>query len=539
MRRTLAEFGGRDALWPAERKLLDEVPSGKIVILDRVPLGNGTFEHQNQPVRASFIRYLATGGCSVGGPCEKGLRVRGAYIVGDNDAPGAETRGLDLEGCTLVGELLLSACIFPDRVIMRFVEANSITFDKSRFEKGLTLRGARIKENINLRAVECLDEVSLSHAQVGGDLVLDGAYLEAGEYSRIDTALEPGSDRRSGKGGSDQFALVAQNITVGGGYLFREEVRYNKAREAKIIKAPKGAGVHGGVDLRAGNFGFLSDSREAWPTEHPLLLNRSEYRAILGGAPTDVESRLEWLAYKQKSTADHPFWPQPYEQLASVYRKMGYRSDAKEILVEKEKLQRAERRADAGFRRLWLLPRDYFLHLFTGYGYRPHRSLAALLFFWVVGTGVFSLASHLDAIKPNNAFILRSPEWAACSSDYTKADQNAAQIRRDETAHGSQLECFADQPEALSYPRFTAWLYALDTLLPVVEMEMQEYWLPDETHSAPDAAAKGSLFIRLLPEPVVTEFGKYARWYLWVHIAAGWLFSLFAVAGFSGLIKSD
>jgi hypothetical protein len=46
---------------------------------------------------------------------------------------------------------------------------------------------------------------------------------------------------------------------------------------------------------------------------------------------------------------------------------------------------------------------------------------------------------------------------------------------------------------------------------------MQDYWIPDEG----------------------TARGAWARGYLWVHIAVGWALSLLAVAGFSGLVKSD
>ncbi len=74
------------------------------------------------------------------------------------------------------------------------------------------------------------------------------------------------------------------------------------------------------------------------------------------------------------------------------------------------------------------------------------------------------------------------------------------------------------QPEARSYPRFNAIAYSLDTLLPVVNVEMQEYWIPDETK-----------------EP----HGLFARIYLWLHIGVGWALSLLAVAGFTGLVKSD
>ena len=76
--------------------------------------------------------------------------------------------------------------------------------------------------------------------------------------------------------------------------------------------------------------------------------------------------------------------------------------------------------------------------------------------------------------------------------------------------------CGSGRGEKLSAAS-SALIYSADTLLPVVSMEMQDFWLPDERDG----------------------FGWWARVYLWVHIAVGWALSLAAVAGFSGLIKTD
>ena len=80
-----------------------------------------------------------------------------------------------------------------------------------------------------------------------------------------------------------------------------------------------------------------------------------------------------------------------------------------------------------------------------------------------------------------------------------------------------QLDCLQQQPEAKSYPRFSAIIYAADSQLPIVALEMQEYWIPNEQRF----------------------WGRLARGYLWLHILVGWSLSLLAVAGFSGLVRSD
>jgi hypothetical protein len=82
--------------------------------------------------------------------------------------------------------------------------------------------------------------------------------------------------------------------------------------------------------------------------------------------------------------------------------------------------------------------------------------------------------------------------------------------------HETQLECFLRQPETRSYPRFSAAVYALDTLLPVVSLGMDDYWSPDETK----------------------RWGALGRVYVWCQILIGWALTFLAVAGFSGLVKT-
>ncbi|MFO7920225.1 MAG: hypothetical protein R6U99_05310, partial [Nioella sp.] len=161
---------------------------------------------------------------------------------------------------------------------------------------------------------------------------------------------------------------------------------------------------------------------------------------------------------------------------------------------------------------------DGLLLLSIAYGHRPFRAVSWLVGFWLLGALLFGIAAGQDAIKPNNAFVLRSPEWAACHPHYSPPNDSPALAARWEEGHHSQLDCFTQQPEAAGYPRFNALVYSADTLLPIVAMEMQDYWIPDE--------AQGPR-------------GRWTRYFLWLQIAMGWALSLLAVAGFSGLVKSD
>jgi hypothetical protein len=298
--------------------------------------------------------------------------------------------------------------------------------------------------------------------------------------------------------------------------------------------------ILGGFQMPGARIGTIVDDPSCWPRPGDLVLNRCVYDAFVGG-PVDAASRIDWLARQDRSAETGEFQPQPWEQCAKVLREMGHRADARAILIEKERRQRAAGRAKlraqlrntappgtpaittrapliGGAVRLaaqaaW----DGTLGAVLGYGHDMKRVLIWLGAAWLLGVLVFAIAFAQGAMKPNNAFILRSVEWAACADDYVQKP-GAPETRR-EPDHASQLACFQAQPEAAGYPRFNPWVYSADTLLPVVNLELQGYWVPDGAAAAPIGAA--------------------ARAFLWLQILAGWALSLLAVAGFSGLVRSD
>jgi hypothetical protein len=218
---------------------------------------------------------------------------------------------------------------------------------------------------------------------------------------------------------------------------------------------------------------------------------------------------------------DADFWPQPYEQCAKVLREMGHGEDARAVLIAKERLQRAARRlrAEPAWGRV-LAVWDAVLDRTIRFGQQPLRAFLWLGVFWAVGFYVFGLAATQDALKPSSPVVLRSAEWVLCGVPTDAAVRfgpEGTELAGRAAPGQSQRACFRDQPEAAAYPGFLALTYSLDTILPIASLQQQEFWIPDETK----------------------PYGAFARVYLWVHIALGWALSLLAVAGFSGLVKSD
>jgi hypothetical protein len=69
------------------------------------------------------------------------------------------------------------------------------------------------------------------------------------------------------------------------------------------------------------------------------------------------------------------------------------------------------------------------------------------------------------------------------------------------------------------YQPFNAFFYSLESFLPLVKLHQEDYWLPN-------AALK-------------RKWGAGLRYYLWIHILAGWFFSAMLVAGVTGLVHSQ
>ena len=142
------------------------------------------------------------------------------------------------------------------------------------------------------------------------------------------------------------------------------------------------AQLDGSINLAAARVGGWYDDRLTWPTASDLV--GFVYDAI--DAP-DVtpKQRLAWLRLNQDR-----YLPQPYEQLASVYRRAGHDQAARTVAIAKQQARRAQAtrwwvRAPS---RAW----SFVLRWTIGYGYRPALALPYLAGLFVTGWVVFGHA---------------------------------------------------------------------------------------------------------------------------------------------------
>jgi hypothetical protein len=135
--------------------------------------------------------------------------------------------------------------------------------------------------------------------------------------------------------------------------------------------------VDGLVDLSRASIGALRDAAGRWPAA--MRLDGFSYEHLIPvGAPIGVTARCRWLLRDTQA-----YRPQPYEQLAAYYRRLGHDDDARRVLLAKE---RRRRQTLHPVRRTG----GYLLDAIGGYGYRPWLAAAWLALLVAAGTTVFS-----------------------------------------------------------------------------------------------------------------------------------------------------
>ncbi|MDP6558352.1 MAG: hypothetical protein QGG71_27055, partial [Pirellulaceae bacterium] len=235
------------------------------------------------------------------------------------------------------------------------------------------------------------------------------------------------------------------------------------------------------LDLRSVKVGTLWDDSDSWPEKGKLLLHGFVYDRIDSHASMNVQDRISWLQLQGGAR----FQPQPYEQLAAVFRNEGRESEARQILIAKNR-DRARLTQMPMLQRCWHL----LLGIVIGYGYRPWQALWFVLAFVLVGSILFGAGWGAGIITPTNVKAYDSDE-----------DSEQREISSD-------------------YPRFNALVYSIDTFVPLIDLQQAKYWLPN--------ANRESLGFRT---------GMLVRFYLWLHIAAGWTLTTLLAVGLSGLVR--
>jgi hypothetical protein len=354
----------------------------------------------------------------------------------------------------------------------------------------------RVGGGLIFRDVHIDGGVEISGTTIGADLILDGSFLDPGM-----TAIDASS------------IDVAGNVIIGYGLPFVSDglVNFITAKIGTDFIVAQGtfsgaAGTPHGLDasgisvknalvwthvsLPNGGFLYLMgasaealiDDEKSWPSPGNLLLDGFTYTGFSQtdgtGAPGDADTRLRWLRLQPG------FHPQPYSQLAKVLSESGDQAGAIQVLIASD---------DANYRRFGPLGRIWggFLNATIGYGYEPLRAIL-----WSAAVVLFG---SIVVTAGKRAGVMRF-KWPDVDPP----------------------------PPGDSTVGLHPMLYSLDVFLPFVNLHQEQHWWPDET-------ASGECAVLGLRVPIR---GAVLRYYLWLHIIAGWLLSAIFIAGVTGLVRS-
>ncbi len=174
------------------------------------------------------------------------------------------------------------------------------------------------------------------------------------------------------------------------------------AQANSLLLRGRGLQIAGDIHLFGAKISTLADEPAALADQDvTLYLDGFVYERIAPSSSQEVRTRLQWLKRQPPG-----YYPQPFDQLAAVYRRNGQDHEARDVLIEKRRARRAT------LRRWWRKCGDRFLDSSVRYGWQAWRPL-------LFGFGVLLLVSGLvsradatslvvslsDVVSPYNSFI--------------------------------------------------------------------------------------------------------------------------------------
>jgi hypothetical protein len=385
---------GRAQAWGPERNIRSEV-------IESLLLGT----HGSSQGTAAALRLRGariSGRLNVtGSQLPFAIHFAGCRFDKPPDFAGAKTRTIALMACDLDG--------FSGRLLN--VDGD-LLFDSSRVHGCIVLRHSTVSGSIHLNGCRLLTpgQVGLSGGglivegglfgrhnlvveggiRLIGARILGGAFLEGARLNRpgsvalcLDQVTSPVVLCTDGFTANGEVQLRDANIR---GLVDFEEAILNSnstalqchgMRAGEVRLAPRT--IDGLVDLELAQVKTLQDKAIVWPTQ--LRLDGLTYENLKAeSGQNDVATRLAWL-----QRDDGQYRPQPYEQLAAFYRRIGHDHDARRVLLAK---QRARRTTLHPYARAWA----YLLDTTVGYGYRPWLAGIWLVFLLCIGTAVFAVS---------------------------------------------------------------------------------------------------------------------------------------------------
>jgi hypothetical protein len=411
------------ALWrAAARGELADLRTGKA---DGDDASRGSGWAAERCVRAEVLAALMLGA----NPSEPGsvpaIRLAGAKVTGRLVATGATiNRTLAFDQCYFEEQLELdeasgtsirmTACHLPGFSAAGLQVSGSIVFKDCVIRGRLSLYTATIAGELILGGTKILNPGDWTLFAGGltvqgglfcrwnfeshGTVNLPGARLHGGVFFEFARLIEPGGKAFDAENASVDGPMLFFDLLVDGdvrlpGARIGSELSFARAkfigRESRALDCSRvqatrldlatASPIIGAVDLGNAHVGVLADDPATWPSD--LRLDGLSYDSIVSASPSiSASDRIDWL--RRDPTG---YRPQPYEELARWFRRVGHDDQARAVLFAKQLHRRTEMLAIS---KAW----GYLLEWSVGYGYKPWRAMAWLVMLVALGTTVFAIA---------------------------------------------------------------------------------------------------------------------------------------------------
>jgi hypothetical protein len=353
----------------------------------------------------------------------------------------------------ITGDLHLPQCVVPGGIRMTDAQIgtdlmlNQATVRRDRVGRAVAADGLHVGQDVDAELLDVTGEFSLRSARIGGRLSLRGSTLRnpSGRYAlnaaRVqvehtlyltagwsaadsvggDTPPPPGMPTRDFvcEGGLrlDDGRFGNAVIITRADFRLADEQQLSLRRiQTPELRFTPGTPPDGMVSLSGARVGKLVDAPESWPAPGRLSLRDFTYDSLTPPADFPLRARIDWLR-----AATPEFRPEPYERLAAALRASGEDVEAREVLLAR---QRRRRESLTVVGRTW----GWLQDVTVGYGFRPGRAAVWMAVLWALGAVYF-------AVEP------------------------------------------APHPADSGYvPHWNPALYALDLLLPVIDLGQDNAW---------------------------------------------------------------
>jgi len=280
-----------------------------------------------------------------------------------------------------------------------------------RQNNAIAADGLVVGQDLEAELMVVTGEFSLRSARIGGRLSLRGSTLRnvAGRYALnaarvavehtlyLSAGWKPqdgsAADTQPPEGGQTRDFVCEGGLRLDDGRfgngMVVSRARFRLAGEQQVslrrVQTPElrftpGRPPTGPVSLAGARVGKLVDAPSSWPTTPgQLSLRGFTYDGLAPVTDFPLQARIAWL-----HTATPEYRPEPYEGLAAALRASGEDAEAREVLLAKQR-RRRETLPPAG--RVW----GWLQDVTVGYGFRPGRAAVWMGVLWALGATYFGL----------------------------------------------------------------------------------------------------------------------------------------------------